>query len=189
MEFQQIYKEYFPKISGYLTRLTGNKEEAEDLTQEVFIKVHGALEGFEGRSSLSTWIYKIATNTANDHFRSASNQKASKQTTSCEILKENTEDKNVWTGEKEKISDTVLENNEMNCCIKRYIEDLSENYRTVFVLSEYEGLSNKEIADILGISVETVKIRISRGRKQLKKKMEKGCEISLEEGSLKCNEK
>jgi RNA polymerase sigma-70 factor, ECF subfamily len=189
MEFQQIYKEFYPKILGYLTRLTGNKEEAEDQTQEVFIKVNEALDKFEGRSSLSTWIYRIATNTANDHFRSASFQKGAKQTLSCETLRENTEDRNVWTGEKEKRSDAVLENDEMNCCIKRYIEDLNENYKTVFVLSEYEGLINQEIADVLGISLETVKIRISRARKQLKKSMEKGCEISLEEGNLKCNEK
>jgi RNA polymerase sigma-70 factor (ECF subfamily) len=188
MEFQQIYKEYHPKILGYLTRLTGKKIEAEDLTQEVFIKVHEALPGFKGRSSLSTWIYKIATNTANDNFKSASFQKGSKQTIPQEYLNENTENRNVWTGEKEKTSDKVLESNEMNCCIKRYVEELNENYRTVFILSEYEGKSNNEIAGILGVSLETVKIRISRARKQLKKMMEKGCEISSEEGSLKCNE-
>jgi RNA polymerase sigma-70 factor (ECF subfamily) len=187
MEFRQIYIEFQPKILRYLTRVTGKKEEAEDLTQEVFIKIHEALERFEGRSSLSTWIYKIATNTANDHFRSASSQKGLKPILPQEYLKENI-DRNVWTDEKEKTSDEVLETNEMNCCIKRYIEALNENYLTVFILSEYEGLSNKEIAGILGISLETVKIRISRARKQLKKMMEKGCEISIEEGNLKCNE-
>lgn len=189
MEFQDIYKEFYPKILGYLDHLTGNKSEAEDLTQEVFIKTHNALVGFEGRSSLSTWLYTIATNTANDHFRSASYLKGTKQTISGEFLKENAADKNVWTGEKEKTSDTILEDSEMSCCIKRYIEDLNENYRTVFVLSEYEGMSNKEIADILGLTLETVKIRISRARKQLKSMMEEGCEITFEDGRFKCNEK
>ncbi len=57
MEFQQIYKEYYPKILRYLIRLFDDKNEAEDFTQEVFIKVHRSLDKFEGRSSLSTWIY------------------------------------------------------------------------------------------------------------------------------------
>lgn len=188
MEFQQIYKEYYPKILKYLTRLLNDKDEAEDFTQDVFIKVNEALDKFEGRSSLSTWIYKIATNLANDRFRSVSFQKGTKQTLSGDFLEENKEDKNVWTGEKENTSDKILEKKEMNGCIKRYIEDVSENYKTVFVLSEYEGLKNQEIAEILGLSIDTVKIRIYRARRQLKKKMEKGCEISQEEGGLSCDE-
>jgi RNA polymerase sigma-70 factor (ECF subfamily) len=172
----------------YLSRLSGNKLEAEDLTQDVFIKVNESLDKFEGRSSLSTWIYTIATNTANDHFRSASFQKGSRITLTGENLKDNIEDRNVWTGEVEITSEKILEKKEMDCCIKRYVEDINENYRTVFILSEYEELKNQEIADILGISLDTVKIRISRARKQLKKKMEKGCEISRGDGGLTCNE-
>ncbi len=188
MEFQQIYKEYYPKIVRYLNKLTDNKEEAEDLAQDVFIKVSSGLEKFEGRSSLSTWIYKIATNTANDRFRSASFQKGTKQTLSGEFLEENKEDKNVWTGEKEKSSENIIEKKEMNSCIKRYVEDVNENYKTVFALSEYEGLKNQEIADILDLSLDTVKIRIYRARTQLKKKMETGCEISQEQDGMSCNE-
>ena len=172
MEFQEIYKEFYPKITRYLGRLTSNKEEVEDMAQEVFIKVNSGLEKFEGRSSLSTWIYKIATNTANDRFRSVSFQKGTKQTLSGEFLEENKEDKNVWTGQKENISDKILEKKEMNSCIKRYVEDINENYNAVFVLSEYEGFKNQEIADILGLSLDTVKIRIYRARTQLKKKRE-----------------
>jgi RNA polymerase sigma factor (sigma-70 family) len=80
MEFRQIYIEHYPKILRFLGRLSGNHLEAEDLTQEVFIKVNEALDKFEGRSSLSTWIYTIATNTANDPFRRASFQKGSRMT-------------------------------------------------------------------------------------------------------------
>lgn len=189
MEFQSIYKEFYPKILRYLTRTLNNKDFAEDLTQEVFIRVNDGLDKFEGRSSLSTWIYKIATNIANDYFKSASYQKGEKKILSGEFLDENKEDKNVWTGIKNKISDEVLEKKEMNSCIKRYVQDISENYRTVFVLSEYEGMKNKEIADILGISIDTVKIRIYRARTQLKKKMEKGCYISFEGDGISCNEK
>lgn len=188
MEFQNIYIEYYPKILKYLTRLLEDKDEAEDYTQEVFIKVNGALDKFEGRSSLSTWIYKIATNVAKDCFRSASFQKGKKQTYSGEFLEEKRADGNVWTGEKGITADKILEKNEMNDCIKRYVEDVNDSYKTVFILSEYEGLKNQEIADILGLSIDTVKIRMHRARMQLKKKMEKGCEISKEESGLTCDE-
>ena len=104
-------------------------------------------------------------------------------------MEENKEDKNVWTGDKIEKSDQVLEKKEMNSCIRRYVQDISENYRTVFVLSEYEGLKNKEIAEVLGLSLDTVKIRIYRARTQLKKKMEKGCNISYEENGISCDEK
>lgn len=189
MEFQQIYNEFYPKIVRYLGRLTDNNEEAEDMAQDVFIKVNTALDKFEGRSSISTWIYKIATNTANDRFRSVSFQKGTKQTLSCEFLEENKEDKNVWTGEEEKSSEYNIEKKEMNSCIKRYVEDVNENYKTAFTLSEYGGLKNQEIADTLGISLETVKIRKYRARMQLKKKMEMGCEISQNQDGMSCNEK
>ena len=81
MEFQGIYKEYYPKILRYLYRILNDKDLAEDLTQEVFIKVHNGLNTFEGRSKLSTWIYKIATNIANDYFKSSAFQKGKKNVT------------------------------------------------------------------------------------------------------------
>ncbi|PLX23719.1 MAG: RNA polymerase subunit sigma-24 [Marinilabiliales bacterium] len=188
MDFKEIYKEYYPKIVRYLARILNDKDLAEDFTQDVFIRVNENLQKFEGRSKISTWIYKIATNAAHDYFKSASFQKGTKQTVGGEFLEENKEDKNVWTGDKSAISDQVLEKKEMNSCIKRYVQDISENYRTVFVLSEYEGLKNKEIADILGLSIDTVKIRLYRARTQLKKKMEEGCRITYEEDGISCDE-
>jgi RNA polymerase sigma-70 factor, ECF subfamily len=72
-EFPAIYAEYRPKIVGYLRRLVGEAD-AKDVAQEVFVKVGKALEGFRGDSSLSTWIYRIATNTATDHLRKFSSR-------------------------------------------------------------------------------------------------------------------
>lgn len=189
MEFQSIYKEYYPKILRYLYGILNDKDLAEDLTQDVFIRVNDGLSKFEGRSKLSTWIYKIATNLSNDYYKSSSYQKGVKQTVSGEFIEENKEDKNVWTGDKSELSDQILEKREMNNCIKRYVQYISENYRTVFILSEYEGLKNKEIADILGLTLDTVKIRLYRARTQLKKKMEEGCHISYEDNGISCDEK
>ena len=190
LDITQIYKEFHPKILRYLERLTGEKEEARDLAQEVFLKVDQGLSKFEGRASLSTWIYRIATNLSHDRFRSASFQKGKKQTLTDEFIEENKEDKNVWTGEREVSAEQQLEGKEMSGCINRYIYDLNESYQQVLVLSEYEGLKNKEIASILGITIDTVKIRIHRGRTQLKKRMEKGCDVTPDpDTGLNCNEK
>jgi RNA polymerase sigma-70 factor (ECF subfamily) len=186
-DFHTIYAKHKDRIFRYLFRITGEWEESKDLTQEVFIKVNANLVKFEGRSSLSTWIYKIATNILNDRFRAASFQKGKKNQITHDS---NNEDKNVWTGEKEMSIEDQIARKEMSECINRYIYDLNENYRTALVLSEYEGLKNQEIADILDISLDTVKIRIHRGRVQLKKRMEKGCNITPDSDSgLFCDEK
>jgi RNA polymerase sigma-70 factor (ECF subfamily) len=190
LDFTQVYTEFHPKILRYLERLTGDREEARDLVQDVFLKVDKGLTKFEGRSSLSTWIYRIATNLSHDRFRSASFQKGEKQTLTEGFIEENKENKNAWTGEGETSAEQQLERKEMSSCINRYIYDLNEDYQKVLVLSEYEGLKNKEIASILGITLDTVKIRIYRGRVQLKKRMEKGCDVTPDPDSgLHCDEK
>jgi RNA polymerase sigma-70 factor (ECF subfamily) len=68
--FQDIYNTYYPKLVRYLTGLVGEAD-AEDLTQEAMVKINNGLEQFRGESSISTWIYRIATNVARDRFRSA----------------------------------------------------------------------------------------------------------------------
>lgn len=71
MDFKEVYKEFQPKILHYLYRLTGH-DEVDDIAQEVFEKVSRSLEGFKGESKLSTWLYRIATNTALDRLRTPS---------------------------------------------------------------------------------------------------------------------
>ena len=189
MDFQAIYKEFYPKIFRYLINILADKELAEDFTQDVFIRVNEGLQNFEGRSKLSTWIYKIATNRTRDYYKSAGYQKGTKQTISENLVKEHSKTQNVWKVAENEISDQVLEKKEMNNCINRYVQDITENYRTVFVLSEYEGLKNKEIGDILGLSLDTVKIRLYRARTQLRNKMEEGCRITYENNGIHCDEK
>ena len=72
-DFQEIYEDYYPKLLRYLTGLVGEAD-AEDLTQETMVKISNGLEQFRGDSSISTWIYRIATNVARDRFRSAAHK-------------------------------------------------------------------------------------------------------------------
>ncbi len=178
LEFQNIYLAFQPKILRYLGRLAGGQE-AEDLTQEVFVKVSKALANFRGDSSLSTWVYRIATNTALDRLRHPSARRTVQTGLSnapAESVDAEMQDRNAWTGEKVPPPESQVFRNEMNECIQGYIAGLPRNYRTVLVLSHFEELSNEEIAKILGLSLETVKIRLHRARKRLEKDLGENCD-------------
>lgn len=188
LEFPRIYEAFQPKILRYLTRLVGDAE-AEDLTQEVLIKVNEALPGFRGESQLSTWIYRIATNAALDRLRSPS----FKGVKLFSLSEDKTggdqavgDDRAVLAREKKPLVEKQLVREEMNECIRGHIEKLPEDYRAVLVLSEYEGLKNNEIAKILGVTLDTVKIRLHRARAKLKVVLETNCEIDWIE-EIPCN--
>ncbi len=178
LDFESIHTAYRAKIHRYLVRLVGMPE-AEDLTQEVFVKVSQALNTFRGESQLSTWIYRIATNAAIDKKRSP----AYKQTAQSTQLHDQAEieSKIVWVGEATLSTHQQVEHDEMNQCIRRFVEKLPDNYRSVLVLSELEEMENKEIAEILGITLGTVKIRLHRAKEALKKELQAHCEFSRNE--------
>lgn len=175
-DFAKIYDVYQPKILRYLSRFIGEGE-AEDLTQETFVKVHQSLGAFRGESQLSTWIYRIATNTALDKMRHPSFQRVEQIAISDEIGESKVPDGISFPEGRKPSIEKELIRDEMNNCIRVYLEKLPEDYQAVLVLSEYEGLKNGEIADILGISVGTVKIRLHRARAKLKAELESHCEF------------
>jgi RNA polymerase sigma-70 factor (ECF subfamily) len=171
--FQDVYDKFQSRILRYITNLVGEAD-AEDLTQEIFIKVNQALPNFRGECKLSTWVYRIATNAALDRLRSPAYQhKAS--SIQDESAGQEVDDRNIWTGEKVPNLEWQVVRKEMSTCVQEYIQKLPENYRTVLALGEFEGLSNQEIADILGIALSTVKIRLHRARERLKKDLIASC--------------
>jgi RNA polymerase sigma-70 factor (ECF subfamily) len=190
--FQEIYQTFQPKIQRYLAGML-DESEAEDLAQEVFVKIDKALPEFRGEAQLSTWIYRIATNAALDKLRSASYKQQSREAGSDgDVVEQAIEsaDKNVWTGEQRPDTDQVLIRQEMNSCIREYIDQLPEDYRMVLLLSEVEGFKNREIAEILEVSLDTVKIRLHRARGKLKESLQNHCSFHLDERSeLACDRK
>ena len=181
-EFQDIYTTFNEKIHRYLARLAGETE-AEDLTQEVFIRVSQGLKDFRGTSKLSTWIYRIATNTALDRLRSPSFQRLTQELLLID-LEGKEEYKYIPLRESVSSIDQRLIQKEMNNCIKNVIKKLPEDYRTVIVLSELEELKNHEIAEILQVSLDTVKIRLYRARAKLKKEMKNLCSFYRNERNV-----
>jgi RNA polymerase sigma-70 factor (ECF subfamily) len=166
LDFESVYGEFHPRIHRYVARLLGTNE-AGDVTQEVFAKVSQALPQFRGDSSLSTWIYRIATNTAYDKLRSPSFQRSGELP-----LDSAPPVKDPSAGVEE-----TLVRREMNDCIDGYIVRLPASYRSVVILSEHEGLTNQQIADTLEVSVDTVKIRLHRARARLRKELGNGCSL------------
>lgn len=182
-EFEKIYNAYHSKIFRYISRLTSNNE-TEDITQEIFEKINRGLSGFRGKSQLSTWIYRIATNTALDRMRSPSFSRSGEELTSED------EDRNVWIDHKKPSVDHQLIRKEMSECVKEYVNKLPSEYRTVILLSEIEGFKNREIADILQVSLDTVKIRLHRARAALKKLLDEACDFyHNEQDILACDRK
>ncbi len=169
--FQQIFTTYHPKIVRYLSRLVGEGE-AEDVAQEVFVKINKGLEGFRGESGLSTWIYRIATNAAMDHLRKPSFRHTANHSKDDDALADEID---LLPQESDPSIDTLLIRKDMNDCIRGIVDSLPELYRTALVLSDLEDLTNAEIAGVLGLSLDAVKIRIHRGRERLRKELDKKC--------------
>jgi RNA polymerase sigma-70 factor (ECF subfamily) len=143
------------------------ENEAEDLTQEVFAKIGRALTTFRGESTLSTWIYQIATNAALDRLRRSSASLGDEKRLPIEDIVEMEEDK--------ASTEQRVIRQDMNGCIREIIETLPQTYRSVIVLSELEGFKDAEIADILGLSLQATKIRLHRARTRLKKELKTAC--------------
>jgi len=182
LEFQSVHDRFRPRVLRYLTRLVGEAE-AEDLTQSVMLKVSEGLRDFRGDSSLSTWIYRIATNAALDKLRGKTVQVLSD--TELE-----SDEETVPPAAQSASVETTAIREEMNACIREFIERLSETHKTVMVLSELEGFKNAEIAAILGISLDTVKIRLHRAREKLRKELGTGCHFYRDESDeLACDRK
>jgi RNA polymerase sigma-70 factor, ECF subfamily len=178
-EFQELYEAFRPRILRYLRRLV-DQSEAEDLTQEVFVKVHQALPGFRGDSKISTWLYRIATNAALDRLRSKTDGRVAPELMDGEGAE--AEARNPWTGESPPSVESQVALQGMNECIREIILGLPESYRTVLVLGDLEGLPDREIAGVLGVSLQTAKIRLHRARERLKRELQKGCELSFGDG-------
>ncbi len=186
-EFQDTYRDFNEKIRRYVARLVGEAD-SEDVTQEVFLKVNAGLKDFRGDSSLSTWIYRIATNAAMD-YRRKSLTRPQEQVSDGDIAGAPACEDDL-AADPSSSPDRQLIRKEMNDCIKGIVDGLPENYRTVLVLSDLEELPNDEIAEVLDITLETVKIRLHRARTRLKKELERHCSFYRDErNELACDRK
>jgi len=190
LAFQEVYDSFHTKIFRYLKGLVGENE-AEEVTQTVFEKVSRNLGSFKKEAKLSTWLYRIATNTALDKFKSSSYKHSPVGPLApLPIHSPETEDCVSWSSENQGSPDKKIIREEMSECVREFIDRLSPDYRTIITLNEIEGFTNTEIAEILQISLDAAKMRLHRARVQLKRNLEAGCEFYIDERSeLACDRK
>ena len=150
--FGEIVKRYKDYVYNLAYRLTNNPSDAEDLTQEIFIRLMDKIDSFKGNAKFSTWLYRLATNQCLDWLR-----KRKPETESMDRREpKSDEDVHTTIEAKEQIDD-----------IKQALTLLPEDFRLAVVLRDVEGHPYDEIAEYLNISIGTVKSRISRGRSRL----------------------
>jgi len=149
-------------------RLVNDKETAEDITQEVFIKVYSSIEQFRGDSQLSTWIYRIAITRSLDYLRA---QKRKKRFAFLTYLYGDDEKQIEVEAPNEHNPGVLIENSERLKVLNDALDTLPENQRIAFSLSKYDELSSKEIAAILTTTVSAVESLIHRAKKNLEKRL------------------
>lgn len=172
--FSALMEQHFAMIYNLALRMSGNPDDASDLTQEVMIKLFKNIGAFEGKSKFSTWVYRVASNTCLDELRKIKRKK----TVSLDAEYE-TEDGSVGYEAEDTAStpDVSAERSELKTIVAKAVSRLGEEYRTAVILRDINGLSYTEIAEVIGCSVGTVKSRISRGRANLKEILEKDFKI------------
>jgi RNA polymerase sigma-70 factor (ECF subfamily) len=143
--------------------MTNSREDAEDLTQEIFVRVYKSLKGFKGNSQFSTWVFRIAHNICIDHYRKA------KLTTVSLNRPKNEEDKREMDlpSEDPTPEEEALRKEQQEFLLK-CIEELRPEYKAVIILRDVQHHSYEEIAKILNVPLGTVKSHISRARAELR---------------------
>lgn len=183
--YNWLIAHYHQPIYGLVYRIVNDPADAADTTQEVFLKVFRGIKRFNGESSLKTWLYRIAIHEASNQRRWWFRHKSKENSMAVQ------EDEN---GNSFGLCDTLadpaespfeqLAHEEIRARVEEELQQVSEPYRTTVLLRDIEGLSYEEIAEVLQVSLGTVKSRLIRGRDALKKRLES---FVRELGSEFCN--
>ena len=169
--FGKLVNHYENAIFNVVFRMVGNRHDAEDVTQEVFIRAFRKIRTFGGRSSFATWLYSIAANQSisERRRRSAKSRKGSVQ---MSVLDGNRNGAAYDPPGDGPAPDTKLHASETHRQIEQAIAGLDDDYRTVVVLRDIEELDYNTISDVLGCSRGTVKSRLHRARLELRHKLQ-----------------
>jgi RNA polymerase sigma-70 factor, ECF subfamily len=166
--FEQLVRQYDRQIFRVAQHITQNREDAEDITQDAFLKAYQKLDQFQGNSKFSTWLVRIAVNESLMRLRK---RKTSRTVSMDEDVQ--TEDGAIprdfadWSPNPEQ----QFNQNELGDILRKTIKGLSPGFRSVFTLRDIENLSTEETAEALGLSVPAVKSRLLRARLQLRERL------------------
>ena len=163
--FREIVDAYRDRIITVVARVAGPGADAEDLAQDAFLKAFAALDRFDGRSALFTWLYRIAVNTARDWI----DHRRRRPT----IPLEGAFGPGAEPADSGELPAQAAERSERQLAVRAALERLPEPFRTTLILRELEGHSYEDVAAILGISIGTVESRLFRARSKLRALLER----------------
>jgi RNA polymerase sigma-70 factor, ECF subfamily len=160
--FEELVTAYQHRVFGVALRMLGTRAEAEDIAQEVFLRVHRSVAAFRGDAKLSTWLYAIASRLALDRL-------------AARVTAGGRENEDALLSLRDDGPDPVagLERRERAQALHRAIGELAEERRIVVILRDLEGLTYEEIAEALGLELGTVRSRLHRARAELRDRLEK----------------
>lgn len=169
--FEALVARYEARLYGLALRLVGRRHDAEDVVQQTFVSLIEHLEQFRGEAAFSTWLTKIAANHALALLRKRGRQQA------VGTLAQGGEETYAGIPHPEFIAqwretpEQIASRNETRQLLAAALEELDDKYRLVFLLRDVEGLSTQETAEVLGISVANVKVRLLRARLMLRERL------------------
>jgi len=171
--FEEIYYSEAHKVLNLCFRMLGDEQTARDLAQDIWIQVYQHLDSFEGRSAISTWIYRITINRIINYLKQKK-RRFWQNLLEMDIfnLAKTEEETSYINNQVEKDPLEGLQKSELEKIVWNCILKLPAKQRIPLILFRYQGLSYKEIADILGVSLSSVESRLHRAKKKLQKLLE-----------------
>lgn len=160
----QWVKDELPRLYGLCLRLSGHPQEAEDLVQDTFIRALHGMKQFKGRSTISTWLYRIAVNTWKNRIRYQSRRKFNLHLSLSGNNTGEEEEKDIDIPEQKPSPMTQLERKDTDEQVVDALNKMKEEDKSIIILRDIEQKSYEDIADVLGLNLGTVKSRLSRAR-------------------------
>lgn len=167
-QFEDVIREHQGFVFRTLVRLTGSREHVEDLAQEVFLRLYRGLESFRGDAKMTTYLYRITLNVAQDEWKRRKREQAY---TSFDDPDAAWEERLPNAGGD---AERILTGKQMMAGLERALGELSEVERQVIVMFHQEELTYEKIAEVLSLPLNTVRTHLHRGRKRLKERLQEG---------------
>ena len=169
--FQKLVERYAGRAYQIAYGVLGSREDAEEVAQDVFVRIFRSLERFRGDSEFTTWMYRIAMNLARNKYRWNKSRGAKREISLQQTLDDDESRALIQLAEERPSPDQANELSEFETNVMREIENLPALYRDALVLRNVEEMSYEQIAEILGCKLGTIKSRIARAREELRKRL------------------
>ena len=172
---QEMWQDIHVALRAFIVKRVANEAEADDIVQDVWLKMQRGFDGLKDQNRLISWIYQIARHAIIDHYRAPDRRREMPAGLAADLEVYQSSSSRQTAAE-----DSGQLRTELACCLRPMIEQLSEDYRQAVTLVDLEGLTQQEAATQLGLSLSGMKSRVQRGRRQLKAILETCCTIELD---------